>query len=723
MTIQNPLYGRELSEGEAADAYQPMNDNLTKLSQLTPGTGDYVLSLNQVGDFIWASPDTDKIPEGTTNQYFTPARVLSAITGAISTITTTNLPISKVMISDGSGKVTTSPVTVVELSYLTGTTSNIQSQIDGIAALSGGVTALPASKLLVSDASGKVTTSTVTTTEVGYISGLTSPIQAQLNTITGRTITAGPGITGGGALSSNLSLAVSFEPTAATMKMAGTAAVGILNTIPRADHVHPSDTTKLSASLAGTANGVATLDSNTKVPTTQIPAITTQVGFGGEVITVPYTGSGITIPVPINQGGTGATNAASALSALGAQPTYPVLTSIHTNPSMGLVVKDTANTVVSRSIAVNNPLTITNANGVGGNPTISMTQGTGSGLDADLLDGLHATSFLRVDGGATYSSGTQTTIRNSISAALTGANTDITTLSAITGIGNTSSTHIVIGTTGLVGIAEANPAAYGKVAIRGGMAATSNSSLALLAPNGVLNNRANLALYSTFNTGTDTAARRVGDIVAGFVTAWGSEYLSLHVGGATDTRLLTTERARIDGAGNLLVGTTTTTPNGGDVQVSKGLTFPAVQVPCSNGSTLDDYKEGTWVPVIDSSPTGTGRVTTVHYAAFTKVGNLVTFSAYFTLSTLGTGGSGQALIYGLPYVSSSGANVAYWGVTVPYFAALKTGVVYLGGTVQPGSSQILLRGWSTALTNVAGFDFNTYIQAGSVFIVTGFYYT
>jgi hypothetical protein len=255
------------------------------------------------------------------------------------------------------------------------------------------------------------------------------------------------------------------------------------------------------------------------------------------------------------------------------------------------------------------------------------------------------------------------------------------------------------------------------------MAGTNNSSLALLTANGINGSRVSIAMYPTFaGTTTDTNVRRAADIVVGYNGGiWGTEYLSLNVGGATDSRNVTTERVRIDGSGNVLVGTTTTTTNGGDVQVSKGITFPTVQVPCSNVNTLDDYREGTWVPVIDSATPGTGRVTTIYQASFTKVGNLITFTAFIALTTLGTGGAGSLVINGLPYTSGGGS--AYWSVGVPYFTTLKTSLTNLGATVQPGSNQIAFRGWSGPVTTVPGIDFNIYAQAGTTFILSGFYYT
>ena len=77
--------------------------------------------------------------------------------------------------------------TTTELNYVDGVTSNIQTQLNGKqASITGGATTitssnLTASRALVSDANGKVAVSAVTSTELGYLDGVTSAIQTQLN--------------------------------------------------------------------------------------------------------------------------------------------------------------------------------------------------------------------------------------------------------------------------------------------------------------------------------------------------------------------------------------------------------------------------------------------------------------------------------------------------------------------------------------------------------------
>ena len=80
--------------------------------------------------------------------------------------------------------------TVTELNYVDGVTSNIQTQLNGKAASSHThsgtqVTGLTASRALVSNSSGQVSVSAVTSTELSYLDGVTRNIQTQLNNKSG----------------------------------------------------------------------------------------------------------------------------------------------------------------------------------------------------------------------------------------------------------------------------------------------------------------------------------------------------------------------------------------------------------------------------------------------------------------------------------------------------------------------------------------------------------
>jgi hypothetical protein len=93
----------------------------------------------------------------------------SLITGAATTIDTENLTVSRALISDASGKVAASSITSTQLAQLDGitTTETIQSQLNKKqATITGAATTidtenLTASRILVSDSNGKVTTSSI----------------------------------------------------------------------------------------------------------------------------------------------------------------------------------------------------------------------------------------------------------------------------------------------------------------------------------------------------------------------------------------------------------------------------------------------------------------------------------------------------------------------------------------------------------------------------------
>jgi hypothetical protein len=86
---------------------------------------------------------------------------------------------NRVLVANGSGAITASTtIDTTELGYLNGVTSNLQTQI-GAKANNSGYTA---SRVLISDASGNVVVSPlVSTTELDYLDGVTSAIQSQLN--------------------------------------------------------------------------------------------------------------------------------------------------------------------------------------------------------------------------------------------------------------------------------------------------------------------------------------------------------------------------------------------------------------------------------------------------------------------------------------------------------------------------------------------------------------
>ena len=93
--------------------------------------------------------------------------------------------------------------------------------------------------------------------------------------------------------------------------------------------------------------------------------------------------------------------------------------------------------------------------------------------------------------------------------------------------------------------------------IEGGVASTNGSSLALKTGNGTSGSVSDLAFYGTFVSHPDTNQRRTADITSGYSTAnWGTEYLAFGVGtgGSNDSAVVTTERMRISGNGNVGVG-------------------------------------------------------------------------------------------------------------------------------------------------------------------------
>lgn len=124
---------------------------------------------------------------------------------------------------------------------------------------------------------------------------------------------------------------------------------------------------------------------------------------------------------------------------------------------------------------------------------------------------------------------------------------------------------------------------------------------------------------------------------------------------------------RVNGANGMLATLDISNAAAGQIK------FPATPNPSANANTLDDYEEGTWVPVIaPASGTLTGSNVLARY---TKIGNTVALAFAATIANVATG-SGAVQINGAPFASLSGVgqmtNAAYYSgagatlVAAPY---------------------------------------------------------
>ncbi len=117
----------------------------------------------------------------------TVANVEGTITGAASTVVISDLAANIVAVSDASGKFANSTITTTKLGYLGDVTSNIQAQLGTKQATITGAAStvvtsnLAANIVVVTDASGKLSNNAITTTTLGYLGDVTSNIQAQIN--------------------------------------------------------------------------------------------------------------------------------------------------------------------------------------------------------------------------------------------------------------------------------------------------------------------------------------------------------------------------------------------------------------------------------------------------------------------------------------------------------------------------------------------------------------
>jgi hypothetical protein len=144
---------------------------------------------------------------------------------------------------------------------------------------------------------------------------------------------------------------------------------------------------KVDNTLVGANNGIAQLDAQGRVPSSQLPSYVDDVIEHANLAAFPVTGEGSKIYIAID------TNITYRWSGSSYVPTGSDLALGETSSTAyrgdrGKIAYDHSQT---NHYSTANELLI----------AIKTVDGAGSGLDADLLDGLSSDAFLRIDGGAT----------------------------------------------------------------------------------------------------------------------------------------------------------------------------------------------------------------------------------------------------------------------------------------------------------------------------------
>lgn len=180
----------------AMDLFPIVDLSAAETKKITPIALKTALSLNNVDN----TSDLNK-PISTATQGALDNKQATLISGSnIKTInSTTILGGGNILVAPASGidatAIATGVVSNTEFETLNGVTSAIQVQLDGKqATITGGAstiasTDLGVSRALVSNALGKVAVATTTSTEIGYLNGVTSAIQTQIDSKTNKLIT------------------------------------------------------------------------------------------------------------------------------------------------------------------------------------------------------------------------------------------------------------------------------------------------------------------------------------------------------------------------------------------------------------------------------------------------------------------------------------------------------------------------------------------------------
>jgi hypothetical protein len=171
--------------------------------------------------------------------------------------------------------------------------------------------------------------------------------------------------------------------------------------------------------------------------------------------------------------------------------------------------------------------------------------------------------------------------------------------------------------------------------VDGNLEVTGNTSTDKITATGTYQNP--LAVFNSTSGYSRIVFQENGTAKQYLQTLNGADGLKLMNGDGT-TEVMRSQSNNISIAnGNLIIGTS-----------GKGIDFSAT-AGTGTSELLDDYEEGDWTPTITGSSSNPTVTYGLQRGVYSKVGRLVTATAYFSWSAF-SGGSGDCYISGLPFV-------------------------------------------------------------------------
>jgi hypothetical protein len=155
-----------------------------------------------------------------------------------------------------------------------------------------------------------------------------------------------------------------------------------------------------------------------------------------------------------------------------------------------------------------------------------------------------------------------------------------------------------------------------------------------------------------------------------------------------------------------------------DLYLSGGVVFNvAGGTGTSTSGTLDDYEEGTWVPVVLYGGSQTGQSYSIQQGRYTKIGRNVSYYGYVAVAT-NSSATGYLTVGGLPFTSQSGTgNLA---VQTAAFDNASGNFDQPLGRIDNSSSQVMImsgtstNNWSLLTDAVRGSAFRVFVAGNYI---------